>query len=35
MEFACISLKNGQPTKMPEPFVDALEKGLQQSQVMI
>lgn len=34
MEFACISLKNGQPTKMPEPFIVALEKGLRQSQAM-
>ncbi len=35
MDFACISLKTGRPTKMPAEFVVAHEKGLQQSQVQM
>jgi len=31
MSFACISLKNGLPSKMPTEIITALEKGLAQS----
>ncbi|MFD2229507.1 acyl-CoA thioesterase [Alkalimarinus sediminis] len=31
MDFACISLKTGRPSKMPEAFIAAHEKGLRAS----
>jgi len=35
MVFACIVLKSGQPTKMPNEFITALEKGLKLNQATI
>jgi acyl-CoA thioester hydrolase len=34
MKFACISLKTGKPSKMPEAFIKAHEKGLIQTGVL-
>lgn len=33
MQFACISLKNGRPTKMPVSIIKSLDEGLEQARL--